>query len=146
MELSFYHIASGNLASAVVKLLEKIYSTGKRCIFYSPIPDRVQLIDKTLWTFSTNAFIPHGGKSLGFADQQPIYFTSEIENPNNATVAVFVDSFDYKNWSDKFEKILFVFEDPNAAEAASKIYKDLKNCGENVNYWKQSAKGWEKVT
>jgi hypothetical protein len=59
---------------------------------------------------------------------------------------VHADSFDYKNWSDNFEKVLFVFEDPNAAEVASKIYKDLKNCGENVNYWKQSAKGWEKVT
>lgn len=144
MEVSFYQIADDNLVPSVVRLLEKVYATGKRCIFFSPLEERVKLVDKTLWTFSTNAFIPHGDKSLGYVEQQPIYFTDEFENPNSATVIVMMDSFDYKSFNCDWEKILFVFGE-SESEQAVVLYHDLKKNQENVNYWKQSSKGWEKL-
>ena len=82
MEFSIYQAVSGNLTSVVVRLLEKTYLSGKKGVFFSPITERVELINKTLWTFSTNAFIPHGDKKMGFEDQQPIYFTDTFKNPN----------------------------------------------------------------
>ena len=145
MELNFYHVMSGNLVPSVVRLLEKVYNTGKRSIFFSPLEDRVKIIDKTLWTFSKNAFVPHGDKEFGFADQQAIYMASEVENPNHATVLVITDSFDYKSWKQDFEKVIFVFEDDAYAKTAQKILMDLKNQQKNVNYWRQSQKGWEKL-
>jgi len=145
MELNFYHVATGNLVPSVVKLLAKVYDTGKKSIFFSPIEDRVKYVDKTLWTFSTNAFIPHGDKAFGFAEQQSVYMTSEIENPNQATVLVITDSFDYGSWNQNFEKVIFVFEDDSSAKTAQEMLADLKNRNENVNYWKQSQKGWEKL-
>lgn len=145
MELNFYHVATGNLVPSVVKLLAKVYDTGKKSIFFSPIEDRVKYVDKTLWTFSTNAFIPHGDKTFGFAEQQSVYMTSEIENPNQATVLVMTDSFDYESWNQNFEKVIFVFEDDSSAKTAQEMLADLKNRNENVNYWKQSQKGWEKL-
>ncbi len=146
MELNFYHVATGNLVPSVVKLLAKIYETGKKSVFFSPIEDRVKYVDKTLWTFSTNAFIPHGDKAFGFSDQQSVYMASEIENPNQATVLVMTDSFDYKSWNQDFEKIIFVFEDDSSAKTAQEMRTDLKNKNENVNYWRQSQKGWEKLS
>ena len=95
MELNFYQVMSGNLVPSVVRLLDKVYHSGKRCVFYSPIEERVKVVDKTLWTFSTNAFVPHGDKELGYSDFQPIYMTSEVKNPNQAVVLVLIDSFDY---------------------------------------------------
>ena len=146
MELNFYHVMSGNLVPSVVKLLEKIYDSGKKCVFFSPIDDRIRVVDKTLWTFSKNAFIPHGDKSLGFSELQSVYLTSEIENPNQATVLMMTDDFDYKNWSENFERIIFVFEDDGSAEAAQSMFEDLKNQRKNVKYWKQSRNGWEKLS
>ncbi len=146
MELNFYHVMSGNLVPSVVKLLEKVYDSGKKCIFFSPIEDRVQVVDKTLWTFSKNAFIPHGDRSLGFSELQSVYLTSEIENPNQATVLMMTDDFDYKSWSEGFERIIFVFEDDDSAEAAHSLFEDLKSQRENVKYWKQSRSGWEKLS
>lgn len=145
MELNFYHVMSGNLVPSVVRLLEKIYNTGKKSIFFSPLEDRVKIVDKTLWTFSKNAFIPHGDKELGFADQQSVYMASEIENPNQATLLVMTDSFDYKSWNQEFEKVIFVFEDDDSTKTAQAMLEDLKNQNENVNYWKQSQKGWERL-
>ena len=145
MELNFYHVMSGNLVPSVAKLLEKVYDSGKKSVFFSPLEDRVKIVDKTLWTFSKNAFIPHGDKSLGFSELQSVYLTSEIENPNKATVLVMTDDFDYKSWNQNFERVICIFEDEDSAEIAQSMFSDLKNQGENVKYWKQSQKGWEKL-
>lgn len=145
MELNFYHVISGNLVPSVVKLLEKVYDSGKKSVFFSPLEERVKIVDKTLWTFSKNAFIPHGDKSLGFSELQSVYLTSKIENPNRATVLVMTDDFDYKSWNQDFERIICIFEDDNSAETAQSMFSDLKNQGENVKYWKQSRSGWEKL-
>ena len=56
------------------------------------------------------------------------------------------DSFDYKSWNQEFEKVIFVFEDDDSAKTAEKMLADLKNRNENVNYWKQSQKGREKLS
>ena len=149
MEYSFYSTISGNLIPAAVRLLEKIYKSGSRCIFFSPLEERVKSADKTLWTFSTNAFVPHGDKSLGFCEKQPIFFTSDISvNPNNAKVLLMLDSLDYKSGIEKyqFEKVIMMFDDPETQERSKKIFADLQKNGENVNYWKQSQKGWEKLS
>lgn len=145
MELSFYQVKSENLVSSAVKLLEKIYNSEKRCIFYSPLEERVQLVDKSLWTFAKMAFIPHGDKSSGFSEQQPIYFTSVVDNPNKAKVLMSVDSFEYQNWGNEFEKVIFIFADQVQESKAHELFEDLKKQGENVNYWKQNPRGWEKI-
>ncbi len=145
MELNFYHVINGNLVPSAIKLLEKIYDSGKKSVFFSPLEDRVKVVDKTLWTFSKNAFIPHGDKSLGFPELQSVYLTSEVENPSQATVLVMTDDFDYRSWSQDFERVIFIFEDDNSAKTAQSIFTDLKNQGENVKYWKQSRNGWEKL-
>jgi len=145
MEISFYQVAEGNLVSAIVRILEKVYLSGQRCVFFSPLEERVKAIDRTLWTFSTNAFIPHGDKSLGFCDKQPIYFTCEFENPNGATVLVLVDTLDYESYPG-FERTIVFFEGKEAETNALRIFNEKNNTDSfRCNYWKQSSKGWEKL-
>jgi DNA polymerase-3 subunit chi len=151
VEINIYHISQGNLVSAVIRILDKVYTSGKRCIFFSPIEERVSFIDKSLWTFSQMSFIPHGDSKFGFRDQQPIYFTTTHENPNNATVLLLMDTFDLSGWNDSvgsgesFEKFIFMFEDISQIEAANALYESLKTEGKDVNYWKQSSNGWGKA-
>lgn len=146
MEFNLYKVMSGNLLNATIRLLDKIYQLNKRCVLYSPIEERINFIDKALWTFSTNAFIPHATKALGFCEEQPIYLTGETENPNSAEVLFLVDSFDYKAWCEvhNFEKIIFVFED--AGKDAINLYESLKKNKEHVNYWQQTKTGWESLS
>lgn len=147
MEISIYQAASGNLISVVIKLLEKIYFSGNRAIFLTPITERLDLINRTLWTYSKSAFIPHGDKSMSFEDEQPIYFTDVFKNPNRASVLILVDAFDVMNENYKnFERIVIIFEDILKADDINNIYRNLKDNGKNVNYWKQLSKGWEKLS
>lgn len=144
MELSFYQTFDGNLVSSAVRLLEKIYMSEKRCVVHSPIDDRLSVVDKALWTFSTNAFIPHGGKETGMSDVQPIFFSKSVANPNAAVILMLIDSFDYQQWSEKFafERVLFIFEDALSIKNANDIYDGLQKKQEHVNYWQQSKSGW----
>jgi DNA polymerase-3 subunit chi len=144
MEINFYHVLAGNLVPSVVRLLEKVYVSQQRCIFFSPLEERLKIVDKTLWTFSTHSFIPHGDMRFGFGDRQPIYFTNRIENPNNANVLIMVDTFDYKK-HENFERILIVFEEKQQAENAKSLHNDLKKNNLNVNYRVQTPNGWEKL-
>lgn len=144
MEINIYQTTEGQLISVIVRLLEKAHLSGYNCLFFSHILERVEIVDKTLWTFSTNSFIPHGSKKLGFIDKQPIYLTNEYENPNNSEILIIVDSFDYSKFNKNFKKIMMVFEDASQLEHIQVIYQDLKNSNKNVNYWKQSATGWIK--
>jgi DNA polymerase-3 subunit chi len=144
MEINFYHVLTGNLVPSVIRLLEKVYASQQRCIFFSPLEDRLKIVDKTLWTFSTNSFIPHGDMHFGFSDKQPIYFTNRIENPNAAKVLIMIDTLDYKK-HENFERIFAVFEEKQQAENANAVYNDLKKNNVNVNYRRQTTNGWEKL-
>ena len=41
---------------------------------------------------------------------------------------------------------MLIFEDISKVDEIEKIYRSLKDNGKNVNYWKQSPKGWEKLS
>lgn len=143
MGVDFYEVMPGNLVPSLVRLLAKIYESQQRCVFVDSNETFLQTVDKALWTFSTKEFIPHGDKNLGFSELQPIYFTPRFENPNNAKVLVIAESLDFESFQDGMDRILLVFE--KDAEKAEEKFHVLKNCGKNVNYWKQSAKGWGKI-
>ena len=143
MDIDFYDVIQGNFVPSLVRLLSKAYSSNQRCVFMSPDEERVKIVDKALWTFSTKEFIPHGDKILGFCEKQPIYFTSTFENPNNATVLVLCDSFDFQRYVDVMKRIILMFDADT--EKAETLYRALKKENNNVNYWKQSQNGWRKL-
>ncbi|MDR1361711.1 MAG: DNA polymerase III subunit chi [Holosporaceae bacterium] len=145
-EVIFYDIERGELNSVAVGLLEKAYASGKRCLFFSSSAERLKVVDKTLWTFSTNAFVPHGDRSVGFCEQQPIYLTDLVENPNKAEILILLDSFDCQAWSDhSFERIMLLQEQGNDPNSTNDLILDLQKKFKNVVYWKQVQKKWTKI-
>lgn len=145
MEFNIYQAAEGKLVQVVVKLLEKAYNSGHRSVFFSPVPERIDVIDKTLWTFSTNTFIPHGSYKFGFPEMQAIYLTDKYENPNSADILAVTDSFEISDqFVGNFEKIMFICEEKTQIERARETYQLLKKDGKYVKYWKQSVNGWVK--
>jgi DNA polymerase-3 subunit chi len=146
-EFVLYETETGALQPVAMGLLEKGYASGNRCIFYSPLEERVKVIDKTLWTFSTNAFVPHGDRSVGFCEQQPIYMTNIVENPNEAKILMIMDSYDYQIWNAyQFDRIMLLWEqNDNVADAVNNLRQDLQKNLKKVVYWRQSQKKWTKI-
>lgn len=142
--VDFYHLQQKTLDEVLTKLLQKAYSTGKRIKVKIGTEERVEFINSLLWTYNDESFLPHGSKKDGFADQQPIWLSADIENPNTALFLFLVDGAEENAETlTQYERVFNIF-DGNSAEAvqqARRLWKEYKNSGCEVYYWQQDNAG-----
>jgi DNA polymerase-3 subunit chi len=111
----------------------------------------METLDTHLWTYSEQTFLAHGTAADGHPARQPIYLTTENENPNRAQVLFLVDGAVPEDWSAPglrdYERIVLMFDgrDEAALNAARAQWRNCKEAGHDVTYWKESPGGkWEK--
>lgn len=141
-EIGFYHLQREALETALPKLLEKVLERGLRAVVLAGSAERVSALDDRLWTYSREGFLPHGKAGDGADADQPIYLTTEPENPNGATVLVLVDGIDAA-FKDSFARCVDMFDgrDEVAVQAARQRWKDGKAAGHTTTYWQQGERG-----
>jgi DNA polymerase-3 subunit chi len=145
-EVRFYHPALP-VERILPNLLAKIIQSGQKCIFMLRDEERMKQIDNALWSYGNKSFLPHGTVHDPFPDEQPVYLTTGLENPNQATILITVDGIEPPH-IDEFDKFFdFVTGvDKQELEQIEKRFNHYKNAGFIVTYWKQDAKGnWEKT-
>ena len=113
-EFNFYDIGSNTLDKFLSQLLEKILILKKRAVIIVGDEDQVNYFNQQLWTLSTNSFIPHGSKVNGDPENQPIWLTNILENPNNASYLVSTNVLLHEGIKN-FEKCFFIFSKKNAS-------------------------------
>ncbi len=144
-DISFYHLQRQPLTQALPKLLERVLSSGMQAVILCGSTERVAALDAILWTYDPDSFLPHGTLATGFADKQPVYLTTEEENPNDASVLVLVDGGAPAFVKD-FTRCLDMFDgnDAQAVEDARIRWKHYKEGGHSLKYWQQTSQGgWE---
>ena len=144
-DIGFYHLTRFGLERALPQLLMKTVEAGKRGLVVLGSDDRVAAMDNFLWSFDNASWLPHGSKSSGNADQQPIWLDVDDRNPNGASFLFLADG----GVSDKvadFERCFEVFDgnDDAAVAAARQRWKTYKDAGHDLTYWQQGENGWEK--
>ena len=146
--VDFYHLQNTKLEDVLPALLEKAYATGKRILVRVGNEERVEFLNSLLWTYKDESFLPHGSKKDGSAEMQPIWFTSDTDNANNAVFLFLTDGASATiEEIEKFERVFNIF-DGNTAEALEKardFWRELKNQQfADVFYWQQNAGGgWQ---
>jgi len=145
-EIGFYHLRNLPLERALPQLLEKAYAGGYRVVLMAGSPERVDHLDTVLWTYGEESFLPHGSAKDGSPAQQPIWLTVDDENPNNADMLVLVDGATSGHLAG-YKRVLDVFDgnDEAAVEAARSRWRQAKDAGHALTYWRQTEKGWEKA-
>jgi len=113
--------------------------------------ERMEALDNHLWTYSEQTFLAHGTAAEGNTKRQPIYLTTEDENPNGADVLFLVGGALPSAWDAGslagFKRIVLLFDgaEAEALSAARAAWKGAKDAGHDVTYWKESSNGkWEK--
>lgn len=145
-EIAFYHLTTSPLERALPRLLEKILESRKRAVVLCGNEERLNYLNGALWTLGKLSFIPHGSAKEGFAEDQPIWLTTIDENPNGAQFLILTDGAESSALSD-YERCLELFDgkDEEAVLHAREQWKNYKDQGHTVTYWKQSDSGaWEK--
>ncbi len=144
-EVSFYHLERTALEQALPRILDKALAAGLRAVVVAGSDERVSALNSALWTYDANSFLPHGSAEDGRAGDQPVYLTTEDENPNNATVLALVDGVE-SGILGSFDRVLDLFDghDDAAVQAARQRWKKLKDAGHDLTYWQQTERGgWE---
>lgn len=145
-EVLFYHLERQRLEDVLPALLEKTLARGWRAVVEVADETRRDALDRALWTFRDDSFLPHATEADGNLADQPIVLTTSADNPNGATVR-FLDGGVEPGDVAAYARVVIVFsaDDPDAVAAARRAWKPLKAAGHDVTYWQQSAAGrWEK--
>jgi DNA polymerase-3 subunit chi len=144
-EIGFYHLTATPLERALPRLLERALAEGHRVVVLAGSPERVDYLDQALWTYDDASFLPHGSARHGNAERQPVWLTTEDENPNGANMLVLVDGAnsarlaEYARCCDMFDG-----NDEAAVAAARQRWKQAKAAGHALTYWEQADGKWEK--
>lgn len=144
-EVLFYHLERQPLETVLPTLIERVVERGWRAVIEIGNPDRVQALNNLLWTYKPESFLPHGTKADGPPAEQPVYLTSEPDNPNAATVRFLVEGAIPTMFSG-YNRIVLLFDgrNPDALAAARTHWKAAKATDCKLTYWQQNQDGrWE---
>ncbi|MEQ1648565.1 MAG: DNA polymerase III subunit chi [Hyphomicrobiaceae bacterium] len=145
-EALFYHLERQPLENVLPTLLERTLERGWRAVVEAGTPDRLEALNQWLWTYKPESFLGHGTKADGHSAAQPIYLTTDADNPNGAKVRFFVDGATPHSF-DAYDRLVVMFDgrDTDAVAAARVAWKAAKAAGSTATYWQQNAEGrWEK--
>ena len=87
-EIRFYHLEQRRVDQALPPLLERALEEDRRVLVRASSEEMVAALNERLWTYDDASFLPHGAAGDGDPMEQPIFLTSELENPNAATMLV----------------------------------------------------------
>ncbi len=144
-EISFYRLTTLPLAKAAPKLIEKIYYSKQNLVVISETEEMMKTLDNGLWVYSTKHFIPHGTFVDEHPNDQPVYLTTKIENPNNATIVMALGRVELEDF--EAAKYLYMFDgnDQEQLHFARNKWKSYQSQSQNITYWQQKLDGgWEK--
>lgn len=144
-DVNFYHLQRSSLEQTLPKLLEKVLQAGKRAVVMARSEERVEALNTLLWTYDPNSFVPHGSKVDGNPAEQPVWLTTEDENPNGASVLLLTDGAVSARLGE-YERCLEVFDgrDTERVAEARERWTGYRSAGHAVTYWQQGERGWEK--
>lgn len=146
MEYGFYHLTRTALEPALGRLLERVLASEQRAVVVASSPERVEALNRALWTFGRESFLPHGSREDGFAEDQPVFLTDQADYPNGATVLVLVDGAEVEP-PPQFTRCLYMFDgnDEAAVAQARDFWRRLRERGAALTYWQQTERGWQKA-
>ena len=145
MQVDFYHLTRQPLEHVLPRIAERVVAGGGRLLVVSRDEEQRQEIDRFLWTYAPESFLPHG--SSGGADDagQPVLITPNPEPANAARHVAIVDG----EWRDAalgFDRAFHMFgeESITVARTAWKALADRIDV--ERRYWKQNETGkWEQA-
>lgn len=144
-EIRFYHLQKQPLDTVLPIIVSKAYEKGHRILIRCADPQSVKTMDKHLWTFHPDTFLPHATDKDSDFEDQPIVITSADQNLNKADVVFLTQG---TQWPDDDNVALYcdLFDgnDPEAVSQARERWKKTQDSDHKATYWQQSDQGrWE---
>ncbi|MFN3260670.1 MAG: DNA polymerase III subunit chi [Pikeienuella sp.] len=143
-EVHFYHLTRTPLEAAAPPLLEKCLERGWRVGLRAGSAARAEALNRHLWTFREESFLPHGGPEDPEPARQPVYLTAGPELPNNPQALMLADGAAAEPAEmGRFERVMLLFDghDEAALNAARGAWRAVTSAGLPARYWAEGERG-----
>ena len=147
-EVRFHHLERRRIDQALPRLLERALEEGRRVLVRASSDEMVAALNERLWTYDDASFLPHGAAGDGDPMSQPIFLTSELANPNAATMLVRLSGAETGEADGAFDLVVLMFDgrDETALDQARGEWRRLKDEGQTISYWREGDEGgWERA-
>lgn len=152
-DVGFYHCTRAPALEVAVRLAAKAFGGGQRLMVLAP-PERLEALDKLMWTFDEASFLPHAQAGSENDAEQPVLLApvlgqvslGEAAPANGARLLMLMET-GLPAGFDAFDRVLNLFEDGTPAhERARTDWKALQaRDGVTRSYWQQKeGGGWDK--
>lgn len=144
-EIRFYHLQRTAEDVAIAQIAAKAYQSGKAVLVRAHDAVEAEKINSALWIFRADSFVPHGTSKDGHADKQPVYITTDDNNPNAAKILILTSSAAHTPM-DGFDLRCEMLDGANddIVTAARVRWKQYKEQGFEISYWQETDNGWVK--
>jgi DNA polymerase-3 subunit chi len=145
MQVDFYHLTVAPLERVLPRIAERVVEEGGRLVIVTGDEDHRANIDRLLWTYQPESFLPHGQAGAGDEADQPVLIAESPDPANGARNIALADGV----WREEalgFDRAFHFFDAENVA-AARIAWKALADRdGVERRYWKQDDDGrWQQA-
>ena len=148
----FYHLQQSALEAVLPDILEKTRAKGWRALVKvgpSAGDPKIEIarLDKFLWTYKSDAFLPHGRDDEPLAEQQPILLSSTCTQAENIDVVILLSAAEIQDVSCT-SRCITILDGRNEhdKDVARARWKQVKAAGHVTAYWQQNDHGrWVKT-
>ena len=144
-EVLFYHLTQSPVEATLPSLLEKSLERDWTVCIRGASQERMEALDRHLWTFREDSFLPHGLDTSEHSGLQPIVLTTKNGPHDGADVLMLIDGV----WEDpevakQYQRVCAFFDgnDPDAVSESRSQWTTYKDAGIEVKYWAQENGSW----
>lgn len=143
----FYHLQQSALEAVLPDILEKTQAKGWRVLVkVGPCNGDAEAemlrLDKFLWTYKQDAFLPHGRDDEPQADAHPILLSCSCEIAANVDAVILVAGAEMQDVATA-KRCITILDGRNGEDraVARKRWKLVQDAGHKAAYWQQNDHG-----
>jgi DNA polymerase-3 subunit chi len=145
MQVDFYHLTRMPLERALPQIAAKVVGSGARLLIVAADEDRRTALDRLLWNYAPDSFLPHAQIGGASDDRQPVLIAPDVNPANRARYVALVDG-EWRDAALDFDRAFHFFDEEHIRSARA-AWKDLA-ARDNIErrYWRQNEAGrWEQA-
>ena len=147
----FYHLQQSSLEQVLPDILEKTYAKPWRTLVkvgpcLGELNEKLKRLDRFLWTYKQDGFLPHGRDDEPMAAEHPICMSVDVNTAAGYDVAVLIGGAELGDVGG-VQRCITILDGGDAQDRATARarWKQAKEDGLTTAYWKQDDYGkWMK--
>ena len=139
MQVDFYHLTGQPLDHVLPRIAQRVLAGGGRLLIVAAEAEERARIDRLLWTWEPESFLPHGQSGPGEAEQ-PVLLAEGVSPANGARNVALIDG-EWRDAALDFDRAFHLFDEASIG-AARRAWKALAERTDVERRYLEAGRGW----